>query len=202
MGSAPGAVGERSYAGDGFRREYERGKAIEALIAAELEAEGFDVGRGLVEWLTEREAVIAGSLTNEPDLLVAGRRLEVKGRELRFSSREDYPFPTAFVGRQSRWDRRSDDVLAVVLVSTLTGARVVAYVADRERWVVEECFDRITHRDELSYACPRDWLGTWPGLVRVLRRYAKIGACAGDLPPEFGSRPGHASFSGPSSSPA
>lgn len=162
----------RSYDAAGFRDELERGQAIEDLVAGDLEAEGFEVERGLVEWLSERDAVLAGSLTNEPDLLVAGKRIEVKGRDLRFTGRDDYPFPTAFVGRRSRWDRRADDVLAVVLVSTVTRARVVAYVADRERWVVEECFDRITRREETSYACPREWLGTWPGLVRVLRIYA------------------------------
>lgn len=161
----------RSYDAAGFRHELERGQATEDVIAADLETLGFPVERGLVEYLSEREAVIAGSLTNEPDLRVAGRRLEVKGRDLRFTSREDYPFPTAFVGRKSRWDRRSDGVLAVILVSTCTGARVVAYVADRDEWLVEACFDRITRRDELSYACPRDRLGTWSGLVRVLSRY-------------------------------
>lgn len=163
----------RSYDAAGFRHELERGQKTEDLVADDLEAIGFAVKRGLVEYLTEREAVIAGSLTNEPDVVVAGRRIEIKGRDLEFSCREDYPFATAFVGRKSRWDRRSDDVLAVVLASTITGARVVAYVADRDKWVVEECYDRITRRDETSYACPRDWLGTWPGLIRVLRRYSR-----------------------------
>lgn len=163
----------RSYDEAGFRLELERGQATEDLVAADLEAEGFVVERGLVEYLSERDAVIAGSLTNEPDLVVAGRRIEVKGRDLRFVDRDDYPFPTAFVGRQSRWDRRSDAVLAVVLVSTITGGRVVAYGADRANWIVEECFDRITRRQESSYACPRALLGTWPGLVRVLHRYSE-----------------------------
>ncbi len=150
-----------------FLENVRRGKAVEVQVAVDLLLEGLPV-RLVQPRIVPADEQRAGQLHDEADLVVGRELVEVKRRELAFTGAADYPFATAFVGRCSRWDDRDSDPIGTVLVSSSCG-RVVVPRSSRPYWVVETRFDRITNRDETSYACPRDLLRSWSQLVAALR---------------------------------
>jgi hypothetical protein len=152
------------------RARYVAGQRFEELVARELRLAEIEVELVNSEVVEDRDRIRAGELADVPDLLVGGRDLlEVKSRDLAFTSPADYPYATAFVGRRARWDRRTAKVAAVVLVSMRTEAMVVVPLSTRPLWVVEKAYDSVTRREETSYAAPREALRPWEALVEWLR---------------------------------
>jgi len=103
----------------------------------------------------------------KPDLivLVGGRGigLEIKHVKTDFSGPDDFPYKTAFVGKLSRWDKRSDDPWAVVILSRgPKGGRLVIPVATRGTWVVER-------QSPPMLAAPRRCWRTWDWLIERFR---------------------------------
>lgn len=155
-----------------FLAYLEQGLAEEARLALAFLGAGLAAQWVRPGYVADRDRVKRGELADEPDLLVIVRhRVEVKFRELSFTGPADYPYSTAFVGRRSRWDGRSNLPLAVVLVSRPTGAVVVVPGSSRSSWVVETAPDRVTRRVETSYACPRELLEPLDSLVEWPRRH-------------------------------
>jgi len=155
---------------DSFIEQLIRGRGDECRVAFEL----FDAGHAIrSQKLMLRDTVDDRvDFVDQCDLLVNERDwVEVKGRELTFTGPDDFPFPTAFVGRCSRWEQRSELPVAVVLLSRVTHAKVVVPVrSTRKHWTREHCWDRVTREWEWSYACPKELLCTWETFLVWLDR--------------------------------
>jgi len=144
-----------------FARELTRGRKSQVRVAVDLLVGGLGVRVGRLQWrdgdlpMSERYE----QFKDEEDVFVeGGHLLEIKGRSLRFTSPDDYPFKTAYVGSVRRWSQRTVLPCAVVLLSEPTGNWVVAPTLLRHEWVVERSRDHVRGFDEESYACPTEFL--------------------------------------------
>ena len=152
---------------EGFKREVLEGKRAEYRVALDLLLTGHSV-RMAPGSVIDSAAGRAGELADEPDIILAGRlAVEVKSRTLDFTGPADYPFATAFCGRSSRWDKRTGDVFAIVLMSSSGGIAVVPG-STRDQWIREPCLDKKTNRPEISYACPKALLVSWQAFLELV----------------------------------
>lgn len=102
-----------------------------------------------------------------PDL--DGIHLEVKSRRIRFTSPEDFPYPTVYVdGEGSRRQKIvPDDRVAYVLVSQVTGA--VVWVPPGTPTRKRRIWDRVRNIPVLIHEVPREALLAYGELVEYLK---------------------------------
>lgn len=95
------------------------------------------------------------------DLIVAGRAIEVKSRQVRFTGPGDVPSSRMpfFVDTVEKYGRKREKPWAYVIVSQITGA-MLAVRAKPERWGKKEDRDRTRDQVCLWYTAPRSEL--WP----------------------------------------
>ena len=90
-------------------------------VARELRTHGLHVSVTPMAW---RESIeCRGEFSDEIDLTVGLRRrktIDVKSRNLAFTSPEDYPYETALVDTVSGWQAKPRKPAAIVLVSQIT----------------------------------------------------------------------------------
>jgi len=121
-------------------------------------------------WLREGRAGDDPRCADQPDIQVeGGHLLEVKGRGFAFTSPEDYPYSTAFLGSTRRWQARTILPCCVVLFSEPTGKLLVVPTSTRSRWVIEQSFDTRRGFTEQSWAAPRELLLPEARLLSHLR---------------------------------
>jgi len=105
---------------------------------------------------------------DEGDICIWGKKLEVKYRpKITFTSAEDFPFDTIFLGEKYKVDRIFDQVIAYVTVDATK--RYVAWVWQNTRpaWKEEDVPIESENRIARSYGCPKDlaqyfWIGYEP----------------------------------------
>lgn len=95
--------------------------------------------------------------------------LEVKSRNLKFTSRDDYRYPTVFVDTRSGWDRKAVKPKAVVVVSQQTGAALVVPAKTQKDWHVVAKHDHVRGINDEWYECPLALTRTFAELVDWLR---------------------------------
>lgn len=113
---------------------------------------------------------------DEHDLTVGRHRelrIDVKSRNLRFTSAADYPYPTALVDTLSGWRAKIRKPSAIVLVSQVTGAMLVIPRSTEPHWAVRRRTDRVRNIDDsflevpTSLLKPLDELVTWLETIDV-----------------------------------
>jgi RNA polymerase primary sigma factor len=109
---------------------------------------------------------------NEQDVVLARghRAVEVKSRNLAFFEEPStYPYPTALLDTVSGWDAKHPKPIAVVLVSQITGAMLVAPLSTSDNWTVTNAHDRVRGIDDRWYTVDVDDLIPFPVFVQRLR---------------------------------
>lgn len=97
-------------------------------------------------------------------------RFECKSRNLSFTGRHDYPFPTAFVDRVNTWKRKTrSKPAAILLVSRVTGAILALGAWTEDRWVIEEKDDSVRGYRRSYYLACRDLFLEWNELIGHIR---------------------------------
>lgn len=85
----------------------------------------------------------AANFHDEFDVTAAGRRIEVKSRDLAFTGPRDFPYPTAFVYRVNGWRNKTHRPTAIVLASQKReGGFAVIRVSDEPLWTIRKVRDR------------------------------------------------------------
>jgi hypothetical protein len=110
---------------------------------------------------------------DEWDMSVGSRapcRLDVKSRNLAFTSIDDYPFETALVDTVAGWEAKERHPHAIILVSQKTEALVVIPVSTRGSWTRARRFDRVRGIEDVFYEVDRRELRPIDDLVTWLRR--------------------------------
>lgn len=106
---------------------------------------------------------------DEHDLTVGRHRkirIDVKSRNLAFTSRADYPYPTALVDTLPGWRAKTFKPAAIVLVSQITRAMVVVPRSTEARWTVRRRTDHVRSIDDRFLEVPRGVLRSFEDLVR------------------------------------
>jgi hypothetical protein len=150
-----------------FRERWEKGEKQTDLIAERLRSDGLDVKapqRTFRKTYADRK-----NYKDETDLIVNGRRIEVKSRRFNWTSLDDYPYDTIFVDTVKKWDGHKVKPLASINVSQVTGAVVVVPGKSSGEWMKVSAKDKDTGFVYENYAAPRGTWKTYEQLVDFLK---------------------------------
>lgn len=135
------------------------GRLAESRVAVEVVA-GWLRSRGrAVEVPATRfapSAVEAEAYADHGDILLDGKRVEVKRLSRQFSSRADWPFPRFFVTSESSAARAGDEVAAYVVLSNDLRTAGIVTPSSRPKWYLHLAHNRLTGKVERFVACPLD----------------------------------------------
>lgn len=154
-----------------FFEQLQAGHHYATTVAARLTDAGLAVGVTPME--IRANIADRARFVDEHDLTVGAAdpcRIDVKSRDLAFSSSDDYPYPTAIVDTVAGWNQKTHKPRAIVLVSQTTEAMIVVSARDApHQWTVERRHDRVRKIHDQFYMVTRDRLRTFDELVHWLR---------------------------------
>jgi hypothetical protein len=153
----------------GFARELARGRKTQIRVAMRLLPLGLWLRVG---GLLERNGIASQDeeCQNEGDVEIEGNHLlEVKGRDLEFTSRDDYPYPTVIVCAQRRWINRGRKPCAIIIVSEITDEVLVIPGNSSAEWTESKKHDRIRDIDFMALEAPLSCVTTWERLVAHIK---------------------------------
>jgi hypothetical protein len=155
-----------------FRERCAAGHRVEAQVAAWFRGAGLEVREGAKRIRSDFSSVEAGEYHNEFDLLVAGQRIEVRGRpKLRFGLHpQSFPLDPVYVDQVRVFDRKNPRPLAYVFHSGVTGALLAVRTDVLVELEVVPVFKRIEQHWREYYALPRNELRSFRALAQYLKR--------------------------------
>lgn len=106
---------------------------------------------------------------HQKDIIANGKILEVKGRNVQFTSVEDFPYPTIFVEGVSGFNQKDEQPAFYINVSHRTGAIIALDVKETfERWTQGVVPDRARGFSFKMYISEtKDWI-SFDELIRRL----------------------------------
>lgn len=111
----------------------------------------------------------AGKFFNSKDLLVNGKRIEIKSRKEAFTSPDSFPYKTAIVDTVKKYEGRDDKPFAYVMVSRITGSMLWVDASTPDNWSVKRKFDKTRKYHDNFYEIPREQMKTMDSLVSKLK---------------------------------
>lgn len=159
---------------DLFIKELRQGYAWQKFVGMYFELNGLQVQQ-------ESELKIRESIadthhwTNIPDLVVNGHILEIKSRNLNFTSPQSYPFQTVMIETISGFAAKKPKPLAYIIVSRETGTMLFlgSGKKNREVWHTQSAFDRTRNIQDDWYMVGRSQLQTMDILLDLLKKNKK-----------------------------
>ena len=138
-----------------FKQELIKGVLWQLYVAEKFRHMGYDVERVDVSITTvpeeRREEFI-----NSKDLVVNGKLIEVKSRNLDFANHSDFPYSTLFVDTKDGFLKKKDRPAMYVCVSQKTGGLCALDVASTfEKWTVKRTWDTIRKINLVAYECDK-----------------------------------------------
>lgn len=101
--------------------------------------------------------------------------IEVKSRDLAFTSAADYKYPTAFVDTKSGYEKKQRKPSATILVSRPTGGLLVIRKTTQPLWTEKDGFDHKRQIPDVWLHCPKSALQPFEGFVNDIVAY--LGEC-------------------------
>ena len=139
-----------------FFSELKKGRKYELYIAILLLDMGFTVSVPRLCIRKEFEEINKFSESQGDVFVSTGDKmpiiLEVKSRDLEFTSVSDYPYDSIFVDTKSSWEKKSVKPRAIVIVSQKTGASIVVSSKTKEFWEEVKAHDHIRDIDDTWYS--------------------------------------------------
>lgn len=151
-----------------FISELKAGHEWQMLAACFFKLHGFEVE---VPELSIRNSIKqAGNWISSVDLLLNGKKIEIKSRNEVFSSPQSFPYDTIFVDTVSGYDAKAEKPLAYIMISRPTGCMLCLRSDKPNAWKIEEKFDRVRKIKEKFYVCDKKYLQTLDCLVGFLKK--------------------------------
>ena len=154
--------------------EMRKGWYWQKVIGAYFEAHGLPVVLDPFRFRETRADI--PEFRDTPDLLVAGERIEVKSRNLKFWTPATFEYARPLVDTVSSYDAYEEKPLAYVFVSQTTGAWICTPGRRPDavaRWTIEEHYDAVRRIDDMFYTVPRSLCGTPAPLLAHLKKINK-----------------------------
>ena len=138
---------------DLFFKELKEGHAWQELPATFFRLHGLSVE---IPELKVRESIDqAEQWISTVDLIVAGRKLEIKSRNEIFTSPMSFPYDTVFVDTVSGYDAKNPKPLAYIMISRPTGAMLCLKANNSNGWNIEKKFDNVRKIHDDFYMCKK-----------------------------------------------
>lgn len=103
---------------------------------------------------------------NSKDLLLVPKwTLEVKSRNLYFTSPDDFPFGTVIVDTVYGYDQKQPKPALYICVSQKTGKAIATLGNKPGRWFKKKAFDKVRKIQENNYECPMEY---WKPLDEII----------------------------------
>ena len=148
------------------------GYAIQTGVAFALLSEGFTVRMPKYSEEDSDEFDILASYMNDSAgdglYLMNWQSIEVKGRNLSFTSPSDFPYDTVLVTTASRWAPQRDDTPYYVFVSSKTG-EAVCLLPDNDTVTVKHMVDKQKKVRDRFILAPTSELFTMEELISRLK---------------------------------
>jgi len=116
-----------------------------------------------------KEYVNTKDITILPDRVV-----EVKSRNLRFTSPDDFPFKTVIIDTFSGYNQKDPKPRLYVTVSQKTGAMIATNGWDSKNWLKQRRFDGIRKIWEVNYECPIDYWKPIDYYLPAIKKYQNL----------------------------
>jgi len=156
-----------------FRAELEIGHHWELRVAYYLLCQGFVVQVPRLRFRKNLEEL--PEYRDQKDIWIGKDRfhLEVKSRNLEFTSVDDFPYDTALVDTVKGWEAKWPRPFAVVMVSQKTGERIIAPTTLQDHWQKKIRYDNYRGFEDEFYEAPKAALRNWIWLIEALRAYGE-----------------------------
>jgi hypothetical protein len=152
-----------------FKRELKNGILWQLYVADQFRRRGMEVETPEYSFEPCNVEDIATYIQSK-DLMVNGRIIEVKGRNVDFTTPSSFPYSTIFIDTKDGYDKKDPKPVLYACVSTETGSIVTLDTADTfERWGVCRTFDKVRNIKLVAYECDR---GLWKTFDDGIRRLA------------------------------
>lgn len=102
------------------------------------------------------------------DMIVAGKKIEVKSRKYHFSSHRDFQFPDVYVESAEGYDVKEIKPFAYVIISKFTKQTFVFGGGNPDLWNKRVAWDGVRKINQLSYACPMNRCSGFQDLIEIL----------------------------------
>lgn len=144
-----------AYSDEEFKSRLTGGVDAEHYVAERLRSWGFQVQEfGYV--FRDSPDQISDFTKNQTDLIVSGYlNVEVKSRNVKFTSPDDYPYADAALDAQRVFDNKLKRPDLYVIHSRPTGALVIADARESDQWVVRPLHDRARNVTRDTYFAPK-----------------------------------------------
>lgn len=153
------------------RRLTEEGWKWQRMVGSFFEARGLPVILPPYSWRATHEEIPQHS--DSKDLIVCGERIEVKSRDLDFTSDPTtFPYDQAFVDTVSSYDNYSIKPIAYVFVSQRTGSMLATpgrHIDSVSRWTTKRAYDHVRGIHDLFYLVDRSLLTSIGVVVNHLK---------------------------------
>jgi len=103
-------------------------------------------------------AAEADQYLDDGDLIVDGERIEIKHRDIDFTSRADWPYRDMFVSNVAAVERAGDEVTAYMVVSKDYSHVATIPRSTKDYWYTVEVLAKNTGNVERNYSCPIDYV--------------------------------------------
>ena len=153
------------------REQMEIGWKWQRFVGAFFECHGFEVELPVFSF--RKDAAHIEDYADTEDLMVNGERVEVKSRNLHFTSDPaTFPYPRAFVDTVNSYDTYKVKPIAYVFVSQLTGGMLSTpgrHVDAVRTWQIEERYDNVRSITDRFYTVGFSQITGIDVLVKKLR---------------------------------
>ena len=154
-----------------FRQLQNTGRRYEGYVTGLLVSHGFGVR--VPPMATRPDVSVRRGYRDHRDLIVecdSGQlaEIEVKSRNLNFTSCEDFPYEDLFVDVKSTIDEKGPP-LAFICVSQKTLGMVVIPGSSLEYWGTKTSFDRVRKIEQTWYVCPKKRTRSFDNLCSHLK---------------------------------
>lgn len=152
-----------------FREQAAIGQSWSERVAADLRNANIDCYATPLEFAASVED--RQRFENEQDIVFRWQTgcIEVKSRNLSFTTEpSSFPYKEALVDTVSGWIKKNPTPLAVVLISQITGEKLVIPSSTAPYWGTIVTFDRVRRHSDKWFLVDRNRLATFDSFVQWL----------------------------------
>lgn len=149
-----------------FKSEIKNGHKWELFVADYFRKCGLDVA--VNEQRVRPNVEKRAQYSDNGDIICNGHMIEIKSRRVKFTSPDDFPYPTLFVESCYRWRKKNPKPSALVCVSQETGKMIAIgphEIARYNDWEIVNKYDRVKGGSYDYYVLPKS---RWHKINRLI----------------------------------
>ncbi len=153
-----------------FSQLLRKGKEAEYKVAKQLRDAGLTVQT--TEMVLRKSVNEIAKFEQDQDLVVGKQgifTLEVKSKNVRFTSIKDFRFPDIIVCEKFGFDKLTNKPFGVVIISQHTDCCIFVPTLGFRFWEEREVYDSVRQIKVRSYFCPKKYCYSFEDLIKALK---------------------------------